>query len=159
MESCAALIVSIIATIAASLSACAAVKTYLSQSTPNVIAYVAPSKNNPLVALLYIENIGKAPAYDVSMRFAKNPPFELRHYIELACRFLDSGIPFLPPGGMRYTIIGPFADFIDTMGYTQTEIELTWTAKPFKRKETAIFPFEAMSFHGMGDAGSASGKN
>lgn len=132
-------------------SAIVAAVVYRSQTSPDVIAYVAPSRTDPSVALLYVENVGKAPAWDVRLEFVDNPPADLPGYIDAVCAFMDGGVPFLPPGGMRHTPLGPFPEFCGAMGFRSVDVEVSWSARKGGRKVSARFPFEAASFHGHGD--------
>ena len=144
-----ALSASALAAFSACISAAVAVAVYRSQNTPNVIAYVAEKHDDPDIAILYVENIGKAPAYDVRLLFEDNPPVNLPSFLTTVCLFMDNGIPFLPPGGKRSTPLGTFVEFCDSMSYKTAAMNVSWSIRSNGKRITASYPFEAYSFHGI----------
>ena len=101
---------------AASFAAFISYKIAVQSAYPDVVVYSMQDERRPSILLLVIENIGKAPAYNIVFR--SNEPIPDRafgfdpastkpvHYMKDG-PFI-TGIPFLPPSGKRTITWGQF---------------------------------------------------
>lgn len=136
--------------VAAAMSARTAKRAFERQASPDVIVYVGNAPNGSLVAYLYVENIGNAPAYDVS--------FEVDRHIcmsDVSAEILErghfgNGIPFFPPSGKRQTALESFRVFTRDMGASVAQVKVSYYSRPKKegKRFEATFPIEGVSFLG-----------
>lgn len=125
--------------------------TYRRQTSPEVIVYTDRSPNGSSVEYLYIENIGNAPAYNVSVTLDGDIPTKLHSRAAFDVGPIGGGVPFLQPGGKRGVPLAVSFEFVEGMGEKVVLAEVVCFRSGGDRprgKQTATFPIEAMSLHG-----------
>ena len=140
----------VVAAVAAVVSAHIARKTLKDARAPHVIAYVYAPDDLPLALALRVENIGGGPAWDVSVSLdasaLANPPLPG----EALEAFVSQTFPFLPPGGWREANLGVGRTLVEAMGDRQVSAVVSYSVKEGGRRQREEFPIEAHSFKGGG---------
>lgn len=90
---------------AALASAAVAWAVYRDQSSPDVVVYVSQVSAGSSVVGLFIENIGKAPAYDLAFEVEGDLPMSDGTRDDVST-FLGHGISLLMPGARRGAFLG-----------------------------------------------------
>ena len=93
---------------------------YRSQADPEIIIYAQADRKRPSLINLVIENIGKAPAKDVTFIVPSNFPAKAfgidPKKAKEAKKMIDGplirGIPFFPPGGIRTITWGQYGGLL-----------------------------------------------
>ncbi|WP_418252105.1 hypothetical protein [Gordonibacter urolithinfaciens] len=135
---------------AAAMSARTAKRAFEKQASPEVIVYIDNAPNGSLVAYMYVENIGNAPAHDVSFEVDGRICMSDVSAEVLQRGHFGNGIPFFQPGGKRQTALEPFRDFTRDMGESTAKVKVSYYSRPEKegKRFEAVFPIEGMSFLG-----------
>lgn len=151
--------ISMLAVIAASVSAVVGYLIFRSQVDPQVIVYITLDDLRPTIILLNIENIGKGAARNVRFTVSKPLPAKAFGITEKEAQpfkpmegVIVTGIPFLEPGGKRVFTWGQYGGLQKHLGegvsvkVTYEHRHLGW---PLALKKTGTFPLEISTFAGM----------
>ena len=141
--------VSLLAAIAAGAAAYVAYLAFKSSTSPDVIVYVDKAPGGSMIAYLYVENIGEAPAYDVKVSVPGDAGFKWSKSTDYETSFLARGIPFLPPGGVRQTHIDSFPAFVAAMGDRVVNVDVFYRRRRGGKRMSAAFPIDGYSFNGV----------
>ena len=123
--------------VAAVASAVVARRVYLSETSPDVILYVEPQREGSHMAMLTMRNIGRAPAYDVSVELSGPLPESV----------VRNPVPMLAPGASRSVYLGLFPDLIGA-GAPAVSAMVSYCSRRGGRGASARYPVEVASFSG-----------
>jgi hypothetical protein len=158
---------SIVATLVAAFAAFVGYAVYRQQSDPQVIVYAESDPQRQTVINLVVENIGNAPARDVTFTPSASLPASVwgvsadkaSEPETMDKGPLIRGIPFLPPGGKRVVTWGQYGGLRHALGdaaitvtieYSGQHLVLPW---PHRLKGSCLL--EVLSF----EANDASDRN
>lgn len=142
------MLVSAIAAVATVAAAWVAVQTLKTQTTPDVIAYIAPHRQSEKDFCILIKNIGHAPAYGVKLSFPEGLPPLSEGFVQNNMVSLSKvPIAILAPGQSREVYLGTYRD-LDPLWATNTYmVEVDYGTKlKGKGRRVAHFPLELHSF-------------
>lgn len=140
--------VSTIAAVATVAAAWAAIRTLRLQTSPDVIAYVCQYENAPNNLMLVIENIGSAPAYNVTAHIDGATPLLNSSIVKEGIELLSKkGIAMLAPGQKRDLYLGEYKKIY---ALWPSETKLVYVRYAAKRRERRLqgdeYPIEVYSF-------------
>ena len=157
MTTIAPFVISLVATVLALFAATVSYLVYRTQADPEVIVYVAPDDRRQMIMVLVIENIGRAPARDVTFQLSEPIPDEAyggeKELPEhMASGPLVHGIPFLPPGGKRVLTWGTYQGLRGAMGGRTVSVTARYLShhigRPGRIRHETTCPLEVRSFLG-----------
>lgn len=125
-------------------------RSHRAATSPHVIAYVYVTMDYPQTAMLRVENIGQAPAYETRAEVDDATLERLSACAPGLGMFAKSPWPFLPPGGSRETFLGRWPEFAAAMEGHDGTATVSYSAKKGGRASRETFPIESRSFMGIG---------
>ena len=130
---------------AAAATAAAAWAVYRDQSSPDVVVYVSQVSAGSSVVGLFIENIGKAPAYDLAFEVEGDLPMSdgMRDGVST---FLGHGISLLMPGARRGTFLGVAHELLSKEKDAEATVSVAFARRRGGRRVRASFPVDVLSF-------------
>lgn len=147
------LAVAIAAAAGAIASAVIAHKVYMSQTRPDVIAFMDGSPNNASAAQFFIRNIGNGPAYDIEIRIEPELPTHKTVQPVVSDSFITHGVAFLQPGGERRTFLDLFSSELMAMKDQTYSVVVSYTdggaRGSRKRSYKSDFVIDPCSFKGV----------
>lgn len=125
-------------------------RSHRAATSPHVIAYVYVTMDYPQTAMLRVENIGQAPAYETRAEVDDATLEKLSACAPGLGMFAKAPWPFLPPGGSRETFLGKWPEFAAAMEDDEGTVTVSYSAKKRCRTSRETFPIESRSFVGIG---------
>lgn len=131
---------------------------YRSQADPDVIVFAEGDETRASIINLVIENVGKAPARDVSFKPSRTLPRkaygtsleEAQEPQEMHDGPIVRGIPLLPPGGRRVITWGQYWGLTNALGDDPVWVVINYTSKhfgiPWPIRHSSRCPLEVFSF-------------
>ena len=155
----AAVLIGITATLIALFAAVVSYLVYKSQTDPEVIVYPQGDEKRARIINLVIENVGRAPAYDVTFTSSNELPWKAFAFDEndppaeaMTAGPLISGIPLLPPGGKRVITWGLYFGLNRALEGGTVMVTAAFYGRhfgiPWQRRHEATSPVEVFSFAG-----------
>lgn len=156
--------VSVLAVIAAAISAMVTYQIFKSNVDPSVIVYVAADERVSDVLTLVIENIGKGVAKNITFTISQPLPWQAfkSNLADKQAPIMDSGplisgISALPPGGRRVIYWGGYSELLDAVGDREITVTAIFRSDPVGHFVPTWFevasPVEIGSFSGTAAAG------
>ena len=130
---------------AAVASAAVAWAVYRDRSSPDVVVYVSQVSADSSVVGLFIENIGKAPAYDIAFEVEGDLPMSdgTRDGVST---FLGHGISLLMPGARRGAFLGGAHELLSAKKDVEAAVSVAFARRRGGRRVRASFPVDVLSF-------------
>lgn len=144
----ASILVSMVAAVATVAAAWAAIRTLHLQTSPDVIAYVCRYKNAPSNLMMVIENIGSAPAYNVTAHIEGATPLINSSIVKEGIELLSKrGVAMLAPGQKRDLYLGEYRE-LDALWPNETKlVHVRYSTRRGGRSlQGAEYPIEVYSF-------------
>ena len=132
--------------VAAVVSGIVAYRVYRSQTSPDVIVYVESDSEGSEMAALFVENIGNAPAFDISLSASGKIPTGDECMRETLRRFIGREIPMLQPGSKRGVYLGTFSSILSIAGIPTVDVSVRYSRRRGGRPEEDSFPIDFESF-------------
>lgn len=134
-----------VSTFTAIVSVVVAWMVYRDQSSPDVVVHVAPATEGSAFVALYVENIGAAPAYDISFEVSGELPVS-EQFRESNSMFLGHSISLLMPGARRGTYLGQGSELADAHRDSKALITVKFARRRGGKRISAEFPVDMLSF-------------
>ena len=148
--SIASIVTSAVAAFAAVASALISKKVYKSQTTPDVIAHVSYAPGSETTMMLYVENIGSAPAYDVSLSMPEGGAVAKWIGNDCALNPLGARYPFLPPGGVRKYLLHSMKELWEKWGDETGSLFVEYRERRNGPYVKTTYPIEVKSYKNTG---------
>lgn len=154
------LFVSLLAVIAASVSAIVGYFVFRTMVDPEIIVYCTQKPHFGTIISLVIENMGKGAAKNVQFTSSRPLPNQawglseknVQEFKAMDTGAIIDGIPFLEPGGKRVITWGQYYGLKHHLEEAGLSVTITYEHKhlgwPFLLKKTGTFPLEIESFAG-----------
>ena len=127
-------------------------RSHRAATSPHVIAYVYVTMDYPQTAMLRVENIGQAPAYETRAEVDDATLERLSACAPGLGMFAKSPWPFLPPGGSRETFLGRWPEFAAAMEGHDGTATVSYSAKKGGQGVARDLPYRVALVHGNRDA-------
>lgn len=132
--------------VAAVASGVVAYRVYRSQTSPDVIVYVDSDTRGSMMAALFVENIGSAPAFDVALSVSGDVAVGAEQGKETVSSFLSREVAMLPPGSRRGVYLGTFPSILSVAGVPTFDVTVRYSSRRGGTPSEASFPIELESF-------------